>query len=80
MRRSRPALLTALGVDNFGSGLFLPVVLFTAAVWLPWLLVGATAGLAVLATGWLGGQLPARVLRPESVRPGDEARPSAAAA
>jgi hypothetical protein len=50
------------------------------AVWLPWLLVGAAAGLAVLALRWLAGQLPARVLRPESVRPDDEARSSAAVA
>ena len=27
VRRNRVALLTALGVDNFGSGLFLPVTL-----------------------------------------------------
>ena len=43
MRRSRAALLTALGVDNFGSGLFLPVALVyvTRVVGLPL----ATAGL-----------------------------------
>lgn len=29
MTRSRIALLTALGVDNFGSGLFLPLVLLS---------------------------------------------------
>lgn len=56
------------------------VALFSVAVWLPWLLVAAAAGLAVLALRWLAGQLPARALRPESVRPDDEARPSAAAA
>jgi len=56
------------------------VALFSVAVWVPWLLVAAAAGLAVLALRWLGNQLPARVLRPESVRPDDEARPSAAAA
>jgi Na+/melibiose symporter-like transporter len=56
------------------------VALFSVAVWLPWLLVGAAAGLAVAALRWLAGQLPARVLRPESVRPDDEARRSAAAA
>lgn len=56
------------------------VALFSVAVWLPWLLVGAAAGLAVLALRWLAGQLPARVLRPESVRMDDEARRSAAAA
>jgi Na+/melibiose symporter-like transporter len=57
------------------------VALFSVAVWLPWLLVGAAAGVAVLALRWLAGQLPARALRPgSSVRPDDEARPSAAAA
>ena len=56
------------------------VALFSVVVWLPWLLVGGAAGLAVLALRWLGNQLPARVLRPESVRPDDEVRPSAAAA
>ena len=37
MERSRVALLAVLGVDNFGSGLFLPVVLLyvTRVVGLP---------------------------------------------
>lgn len=56
------------------------VALFSVAVWLPWLLVGAAAGLAVLALRWLAGQLPAGALRPGSARPGEEARPSAAPA
>ena len=56
------------------------VALFSVAVWLPWLLVAAAAGLAVLALRRLAGQLPARALRPGSVRADDEARPSAAAA
>jgi MFS family permease len=55
MRRSRFALLLALGVDNFGSGLFLPlaVVYATRVVELPLGLAGAVvavgtaAGLAV---------------------------------
>jgi Na+/melibiose symporter-like transporter len=55
MTRSRIALLTALGVDNFGSGLFLPVVLLyvTRVVGLPLAVagtvvaVGSVAGLAV---------------------------------
>jgi MFS family permease len=55
MTRSRIALLTALGVDNFGSGLFLPVVLLYVArvVGLPLAVagtvvaVGSVAGLAV---------------------------------
>jgi hypothetical protein len=38
MGRNRAALLTALGVDNFGSGLFLPVALLdvTRVVDCPW--------------------------------------------
>ena len=55
MTRNRIALLTALGVDNFGSGLFLPVVLLyvTRVVGLPLAVAGAVvavgtaAGLAV---------------------------------
>ena len=52
MRRSRIALLTALGVDNFGSGLFLPVALLyvTRVVGLPL----ATAG-TVVAVGTMAG-------------------------
>ena len=56
------------------------VALFAVAVWLPWLLVGAAAGLAVLALRGLAGQLPAAALRPGSARPDDQAGPSAAAA
>ncbi len=50
MRRSRIALLTALGVDNFGSGLFLPVVLLyvTRVVGLPLALAGAVVALGTL--------------------------------
>ena len=52
MRRSRAALLTALGVDNFGSGLFLPVALVyvTKVVGLSL----ATAG-TVVALGTVAG-------------------------
>ena len=80
MRNSRVALLTALGVDNFGSGLFLPVALlyvtvpgviapalvalFSVALWLPWLLAGVCAGLAMMVLRWLSGRLPAHALRP----------------
>jgi hypothetical protein len=56
------------------------VALFSVAVWLPWLLVAAAAGMAVAALRRLAGQLPARALRPGSLRPDDEARPPAAAA
>ena len=40
------------------------VALFPVAVWLPWLLVGAAAGVAVLGLRVLGGQLPAGALHP----------------
>jgi hypothetical protein len=52
MMRNRLALLTALGVDNFGSGLFLPLALLyaTRVVRLPL----ATAG-TVIALGTLAG-------------------------
>jgi Na+/melibiose symporter-like transporter len=40
------------------------VALFPVAVWLPWLLVGAAAGLAVLGLRILGSHLPAAALRP----------------
>lgn len=40
------------------------VALYSVAVWLPWLLVGASAGLAVLVLRWLAGRLPADALRP----------------
>jgi MFS family permease len=55
MRRDRAALLAALGIDNFGSGLFLPVALLyvTRVVGLPLaaagpvVAVGTVAGLGV---------------------------------
>jgi hypothetical protein len=52
MMRNRRALLTALAVDNFGSGLFLPLSLLyvTRVVRLPL----ATAG-TVVALGTLAG-------------------------
>jgi len=40
------------------------VALFPVAVWLPWLLVGTAAGVAVLGLRVLGGQLPADALHP----------------
>ena len=55
------------------------VALFSVAVWLPWLLVAAAAGVAVAALRRLAGQLPARALRPGPLRPDDEAPPPAAA-
>src|ERR1700733_15028875 len=81
--RARGRYLAAFQYSFTVPGVMAPAVvaLFSLAVWLPWLLVGAAAGLAVLALRWLAGQLPARALRPgPSARPDDEARPSAAAA
>ena len=40
------------------------VALFSVAAWLPWLLVAASAGLAVPLMRWLSGALPASALRP----------------
>lgn len=62
MTRSRLALLTALGIDNFGSGLFLPLTLIylTRVVQLPLGVAGAavTAGtLAGLLAPPLAGRL-----------------------
>ena len=59
-------------------GVLAPAVvgLLPVAVWLPWLLVGAAAGLAVLGLRVLGGYLPAGALSPgadpaaEAVRAG----------
>jgi hypothetical protein len=42
------------------------VALFSVAVWLPWLLVGTCAGLAVAALRWLAVRLPADATQPES--------------
>lgn len=41
------------------------VALFSVAIWLPWLLVAACSGLAILGLRWLASQLPERTLRPE---------------
>lgn len=53
------------------------VALFSVAVWLPWLLVGASAGLAVLVLRWVAGRLPADALRPGSVMPRADGTPAA---
>ena len=45
------------------------VALFSVAVWLPWLLVGAGAALAAATLRWLAGRLPADALRLGSVAP-----------
>ena len=52
------------------------VALFSVAVWLPWLLVGAAAGLAVLALRWLAGQLPARCAPAGTVSPAGRRGPA----
>jgi MFS family permease len=80
--RARGRYLAAFQYSFTVPGVLAPAVvaLFSVAVWLPWLLVGAVAGLAVLALRWLAGRLPAGALRPGSVPPHEEAGPSAAAA
>ncbi len=51
MARNRAALLAALGIDNFGSGLFLPVVLLyvTRVVGLPLATAGTVVSLGTIA-------------------------------
>src|ERR1700733_1728491 len=51
MARNRTALLAALGTDNFGSGLFLPVVLLNVArvVGLPLATAGTVVSLGTIA-------------------------------
>lgn len=48
------------------SGVLAPAVvgLFSVAAWLPWLLDGTSAGLAVLLLRWLAGRLPRSALQP----------------
>ena len=66
VRRNRVALLTALGVDNFGSGLFLPVTLLYVirVVGLPLAVAGtvvAVGTIAGLAVPGVAGRLVDRV-------------------
>src|SRR5260370_40827665 len=89
MRRNRVALLTALGVDNVGSGLFLPVALLyvTRVVGLPLatagtvVAAGTMAGLAVPpGAGRLvdrGGARPPGMSGQSPPAPGAAARPAA---
>ena len=56
------------------------VALYSVAAWLPWLLVGASAGLAVLLLYWLAGRLPASALRPGPVPAQVAARDAASSA
>jgi MFS family permease len=46
------------------------VALFSVAVWLPWLLVAISAGLAILALRWLAGYLPAHAVYPAAQQAG----------
>jgi Na+/melibiose symporter-like transporter len=48
------------------SGVLAPAVvaLFSVAAWLPWLLDGTSAGLAILLLRWLTGRLPRSALHP----------------
>src|SRR5260370_27959276 len=61
MTRNRLASLTALGVDNFGSGLFLPVALLyvTRIVRLPLATAGTIIALQTMA-GLSGPPTPGR--------------------
>ncbi len=56
------------------------VALYSVAAWLPWLLVGASAGLAVLLVYWLARRLPASALRPGPVVSQAAARDAASSA
>jgi MFS family permease len=52
------------------------VALFSVAVWVPWLLVGTSAALAMLLLRWLSARLPAHALRPATgARPRRPGRP-----
>ena len=64
--RVRGRYLAAFQYAFTVPGVIAPAVaaLFSVAVWLPWLLAGLSAGLAVLVLGWLAGRLPAAVQRP----------------
>lgn len=63
---SRGRYLAAFQYAFTVPGVLAPAVvaLFPVAVWLPWLLVGVAAGLAVLGLRFLGRHLPAGALRP----------------
>jgi MFS family permease len=64
--RARGRYLAAFQYGFTVPGVIAPAVvaLFSVAVWLPWLLAGLSAGLAVLVLGWLAGRLPAAAQRP----------------
>jgi hypothetical protein len=67
---SRGRYLAAFQYAFTVPGVIAPAVvaLFGVAVWLPWLLVGASAGLAVVALRVVARHLPAYALRPPVAR------------
>ncbi len=70
-RPARGRYLAAFQYAFTVAGVIAPAVvaLFSVAVWLPWLLVGAGAALAGATLPWLAGRLPADALRPGPVAP-----------
>lgn len=70
-RAARGRYLAAFQYAFTVPGVIAPAVvaLFSVAVWLPWLLVGAGAALAAATLRWLAGRLPAHALRPGPVAP-----------
>jgi hypothetical protein len=70
-RAARGRYLAAFQYAFTVPGVIAPAVvaLFSVAVWLPWLLVGAGAALAAATLPWLAGRLPADALRPGPVAP-----------
>jgi MFS family permease len=70
-RAARGRYLAAFQYAFTIPGVIAPAVvaLFSVAVWLPWLLVGAGAALAAATLPWLAGRLPADALRPGPVAP-----------
>ena len=70
-RAARGRYLAAFQYAFTVPGVIAPAVvaLFSVAVWLPWLLVGAGAALAAATLGRLAGRLPADALRLGSVAP-----------
>jgi len=70
-RAARGRYLAAFQYAFTVPGVIAPAVvaLFSVAVWLPWLLAGTGAALAVAMLRWLAGRLPADALRPGPVAP-----------
>jgi hypothetical protein len=70
-RAARGRYLAAFQYAFTVPGVIAPAVvaLFSVAVWLPWLLVGAGAALGAATLRWLAGRLPAAALRAGSAAP-----------